>query len=136
MLPLARLALDPEAASHQRHQPRRDGQSQARAAVPARGRAVGLGEGLEDHGLLLGRNADARVLDAEVQADLVADPFLLHDANDDLAVLGELDGVADQVDEDLGQPAGIADQRLGHVRGHLAGQFQALLLGRARPGCA
>ena len=33
----------------------------------------------------------------------------------DLAALGELDGVADQVDEDLPQAPGIADQRVGHV---------------------
>ena len=33
-----------------------------------------------------------------------------------LAALGELDGVADQVDDDLPQPARVADQGVGHVR--------------------
>ena len=35
--------------------------------------------------------------------------------DDDLAALGELDRVADQVDQDLAQPARIADERVGHV---------------------
>ena len=43
------------------HQPRRDGQPQAGPAVAAGNRAVGLLEGLEDGGLLLGRDADPRV---------------------------------------------------------------------------
>ena len=37
-------------------------------------------------------------------------------------------GVADQVDEDLAQPAGVADQRVGHVAATSTGQLQALLL--------
>ena len=57
----ARRALDPEPAAHHRDQPRRDRQPEAGAAVLARGRAVGLGEGLEDQLLLLGRDADAGV---------------------------------------------------------------------------
>jgi hypothetical protein len=37
------------------------------------------------------------------------------DANRYLALLGELDRVADQVDEDLADPAGVADQVVRHV---------------------
>ncbi len=37
-------------------------------------------------------------------------------ADDDVAALGELDGVADQVDEDLAQPLGVAEDGGGHVR--------------------
>ena len=42
---------------------------------------------------------------------------------------GELDGVADQVEQHLPQPAGVADQGVGHVRLHVADQFQPLLVG-------
>ena len=44
----ADLALDPDAAAHQLDEPRRDRQPEAGAAVPARRRAVGLRERLED----------------------------------------------------------------------------------------
>ena len=34
-------------------------------------------------------------------------------ANDDFAAMGELDGVADQIDDDLPQPPGIAENLSG-----------------------
>ena len=43
-----------------------------------------------------------------------------------LARFRELDAVADDVDEHLTQPVGIADQAVGHVRVHVADQLQAL----------
>ena len=51
------------------------------------------------------------------------------DVDHHLALLGELDGVADQVDDDLPQPARVADQHVGHVGRNVAGQLQPLLLG-------
>ena len=66
--------------------------------------------------LLVGRDADAGVADGEVQrAPRRRLRLRSSTCDDDLALLGELDGVADQVDEDLPQPAGVADQRVGHV---------------------
>ena len=50
-------------------------------------------------------------------------------AHDHLALVGELDGVADQVEQHLAQPAGVADQGVGHVRLHVADQLQPLLVG-------
>ena len=50
-------------------------------------------------------------------------------AHDHLPGVGELDGVADQVEQDLPQPAGVADQGVGHVRLHVADQLQPLLVG-------
>ena len=49
--------------------------------------------------------------------------------DEDLAALGELDGVADEVDQDLAEAAGVADQGVGHVVGDVEGQLQALLVG-------
>jgi hypothetical protein len=48
---------------------------------------------------------------------------------DHLALLRELDGVAHEVEEHLAEPAGVADQRIGHVLLDLADQFQPLLVG-------
>ena len=54
-----------------------------------------------------------------------------------LALLGELDRVADQIDQDLPQPAGIADQRRRARRvARSQRQLQALRAGRARPGAS
>ena len=52
--------------------------------------------------------------------------------DEDLAALGELDGVADQVDEHLPQPAGIADRDAGHVGQHVADELETLLFGAQR----
>ena len=49
--------------------------------------------------------------------------------DDDFASLGELDGVADQVDQDLAQPAGVADQGVGDVGRDPAGQLESLGVG-------
>ena len=128
-------------AAHQRHQPRRDRQPQPGPLVPARRRVVPLLEGLEDLLLLLARDADAGVADREVQhlrrprfghrrvglRGRVLDAGL--DPDDDLALLGELDGVADEVEQDLPQPARVADQGVGHLRLDLAGQLQPLPVG-------
>ena len=85
--------------------------------------------------LLLGGDADAGVGDGEAERRRrrrrAASSATVHD---DLAALGELDGVADQVDQDLPQPAGVADQRVGHVRRDPAGQLQALVVRPQRQG--
>ena len=59
-------------AAHQLDQLRGDRQAQAGAAVPARRRAVGLRERLEDLPLLRRRDADAGVADDEVEVHVVA----------------------------------------------------------------
>ena len=45
------------------------------------------------------------------------------------AAFGELDGVADQIDDDLPQAAQVANHLLGHLGVNIAGQFETLLLG-------
>ena len=44
-------------------------------------------------------------------------------------LLGELEGVAHQVDDDLPQPAVVAHQQVGHVGMDVVGQLQILLVG-------
>ena len=51
------------------------------------------------------------------------------DVDHDLTLLGELDRVVGQVDQDLAQSQGIADEHRGNMRVPLEQQFQALLLG-------
>ena len=58
-------------------------------------------------------------------------PVVDHDVDDHFAALGELDGVAHQVDQHLTQASGVAHERIGNVRSNAAGELQALLI-RAR----
>ena len=45
----------------------------------------------------------------------------------DVSLLGELGGIADQVEQDLPKTQLIAEDTLGHVRGHTADQFNPLV---------
>ena len=56
------------------------------------------------------------------------------DGDDDLALLGEFDGIADEIDQDLTEPPRVPGQRVGHVGRDAAGQFQALGVGPLREG--
>ncbi len=124
---LARGALHPDASPHQLDQIFGNGQSEAGAAVFARGRGIGLVERLEQALALLGRHADTGVLHPKMQFHIV---FGLGDGfntQHDLALLGELDRVIAQVDQNLAQPQRVAQQRHGHVGCGLKDQLQTLV---------
>src|SRR5258708_32878818 len=97
----ARLALDPDSSAHEAHECGRDGQAEAGAAEPARGRSIGLAEGLEDGGVLLRRDADPRVGDADMQPGAPLCARVFTDGNEHMPALGELQRVADQVGQYL-----------------------------------
>ena len=96
-------ADDVDAAAHGLNEVGADRQAEAGAAETAGGGAVGLFEGLEQAGDFVRTHADAGV----------ADPQLQHVALDagiqgDRSVFGELDRVAEQVDEHLRDAQRIA----------------------------
>src|SRR5207247_675599 len=92
-----RLAFEPDTPAHQLDQPAADSETEPGAAVLARGAHVGLGERLEDlRGLLFG-HADSGVLHRELQLHLFPGAFQQIDIEPDLALLGEFDGVIDEV---------------------------------------
>ena len=131
---LPRLALQPDLAFQGFDQPGRDRQPQPRAAVAARRRGVGLHELFEDHPLLVRRDADAGVGDLEPQGDRLAARLLHAHPQGDLAPLGELDRVRQQVGQHLPQQAGVAEQRVRRVVGDVAahGDRPAVQPGRER----
>ena len=100
----------PIAAAHEFDEALADGQAQAGAAEAAGDGGVGLGEGREEAGQLFWRDADAGVLDLEAQAQGGGGLLDELHAQDDLSLVGEFDGVADQVDEHLFEAQEIADQ--------------------------
>ena len=52
--------------------------------------------------------------------------FIIHysDGDDHLSPLGEFQGVAHQIDEQLAKPNGVAGQRVGNLGANVAGQSQ------------
>ena len=125
---LTGLAFHPDVASHQANQARRDGQAEAGTAVLPRGRTVRLGEGFEDQFLLFGGNSNAGVGHAEVKDCLVGAFGFHRNPHGDFAPGGKLQGISNQIDDNLSQPVRVSDQRVGQIEGNVAGELQALLL--------
>ncbi len=98
---LARLAGDGDiAAQHGREMPG-DGEAEPGAAVIARGRGVGLGEGLEQPAHLLVAHADAGILDREGEDRAAGSRLRLRHRQRHQSALGEFRGIAEQVDQAL-----------------------------------
>src|SRR5262249_46151802 len=117
-------------------------QAKPRAAVLARRGAVGLCERLKESSLLSLRDADAGVAHgkAQVHAWACPAPFLFstsggdfgqvlgceRNLEGDLAFLGELEGVADQVRQYLTNPQGVSHQSVGDVGQYVDDQLDVL----------
>ena len=86
-----------------------DGEAEAGSSKAPGGRAVGLAEGLEDARLLVFRDADAGVRDGELQGDRLGRSVNCIHRDHHLAAFGELDGIADEIDDDLPKYPGSAD---------------------------
>ena len=107
----------PDPAAHEIGQPRADGEAQAGAAVAARHRGVAQLERLEQLGHAVGVDADAGVADLDAQHRHGAAAVGDERAQLHLAHRGELDGVAEQVVDDLRQPRPVAEQPVRDVVG-------------------
>ena len=119
----AGLACQCQLPAHQSHQLVRDAQAQPRAAKLAGDRSIGLREGVENAGLLLDRNAHARVLDRK------PDPLRLHRYRQcDTTCRCELDGVAQQIGQHLPQTHIVTMHQRGRVGVPAQVQSQILLV--------
>src|SRR5262249_28514172 len=102
---LARLARHRHVAAHHARELAREGKAKPRAAEALGSRGIGLAELLEELGLLLGGHANAGVSDRELDpVATVGDPAR---PQPDLAFLGELAGIAEEIEQDLPQTQGI-----------------------------
>ena len=127
------LARDADPAAHELGEPLADREPEPGAPVAARGRGVDLAERLEEAAEPVGRDADAGVADREGQL-VEARPFqpVGGHRQDDLAPLGELDRVREQVQEDLAEARHVADDHRRCPVAHHVGEVQALLGGPGR----
>jgi hypothetical protein len=103
-------AVAADFAAHGADEFARDGEAEAGAAVLAAGSGLGLDEGGEDALDLIGGDADAGVVDFEAEGDALGVAGEFMDFEADSALLGELEGVGGEVDEDLAEAVGVADE--------------------------
>ena len=104
----ARLAETTDFAAHHFNQTLGDREPQSGPAVSPGRRAVGLNEGLEQHPRGRRAQPDAGVRDFEAGDDVCGIGGQARGAELDRSAIGELDGVREQIVEDLAQPDGIA----------------------------
>src|SRR5262249_43207581 len=105
----ARFALHLHVAAHHARELAGDGEPEPSAAETLRGRGISLAELLEQFCLLLRSHADAAVRDRKLDpAASVGDSAR---SQRDLTFLGELAGIAQQVEQNLPQPHGVHGQR-------------------------
>ena len=89
---------------------------EAGTAEATGGGLIGLGEAVEYLALCLLGNTDARIDDLETNGHDVADGRDPRKTHFDTTFFGELDGVADQIDQYLAQVLGIASNLKRHGR--------------------
>ena len=121
--------VDAYRALHHLHQPLADGQSQSASTVGTRVGAVDLLEGLEDSTLILGRDADAGVLNLESQHDPCRAVLKQQGTHRDRALRGELGRVAGEVEQHLAQPPGVTPHHHAEQLGRQFDRQRKLRLG-------
>jgi len=117
--------VDVDGAVHHLDEVLAQREAEAGALVAAPRRRVDLREGLEDPPVVAVADADAGVLDFEHDELPEVDGLAAH-GDGDAAAGGELEGVADQVDEDLAQAAAV---ELGDDRGRRGAQLEHVAAG-------
>ena len=127
---LVRPALDPDAAVHHADQRRADRQARARC------RRSGAWSSRRPDGTLRKSPSDARArcrcpCRSTEKRSAVSSSWLGlgRDGDEHVPALGELDGVADQVHDDLTQPQRVAVDRRRHARVDVDDQLEPLLIG-------
>ncbi len=117
--PLADRAVDRDLAAEQRRDFAADGQAQSRPAELSRRSHVGLLERFEDDVELFFRDSDAGIGHGEGygRPANAGDAMVARelDVERDAALVGEFEGVGEQILEDLLQAGRIGQQRLGQL---------------------
>ena len=124
--PAARPAGDADVAAHHPGQPPGDGQPQANPTKTARMRAIRLGELLKDCPLQFLGDPDPGIAYGEPEPGFARGQWLGTQVDDNLAPIRKLDGVADQVEQDLPQPMFICPHGRRDGAIDLADEFQSL----------
>ena len=124
--------MEGDIAAHLAHQFLRDHQPQPCAAVASGDAGIGLAEGLEQTGLIALRNTDAGIANLDLNLYLVIADGALFYQHVNVAVFGELDGVTDQIGNDLLQTQRVADDVVRHVIFNVQRQLKPFIVRRMR----
>jgi len=132
--PPADFALDLDGAAHRGHEMPADRKPEARALEAACMALIALLEFLEDDFENLGFHADARVLDLDDDRGALIRVGVTFEARaqQHAAPVGELDGVAGEVDEHLTDACFVADEAHRNMRLDLGDDLELLLEGARR----
>src|SRR5262249_29817256 len=118
-------------AAHHACELAREGKAEPRAAELLRGRGISLAELLEQLSLLFRCHANAGVSDRELDpVATVGDPTR---PQPDLAFLGELAGIAEEIEQYLPQPHGV-DGQCAEVLLDVNNEAVLVLLGKLSGG--
>ena len=123
------MALDPHLAVHHLGQAARDRQTKPGAAIFASGGGIGLLEAAEQSRLLLLAESYAGIMHRKVEQQAIAATLGEADLEADIPLLGELDGIAHVVDQDLAESQFVTDQLIGNIRRYVDDELQSLLVG-------
>lgn len=119
----ALLALDRDIPPHQAGEVAGDLEAQPGAAILPRDGDIGLGEALEQILYLVAAHADPRVLDSDADGMAILVQSLAVHPDSDGTLVGELDGIVQQVEQDLAYPQGVHHQPFRRVRGQGQGEL-------------
>ena len=125
-------AVEGDLAAHFADQLLGDHQPQPGAAVATGNTGVRLAKRLKQLSLLLLGNADAGVVHLNLQLDARGADGALFDAQINSAALGKLNGVAQQIDQNLLQAQRIADNVIRHAAVAQHRQLQPFFVRRRR----
>ena len=84
---------------------------------------------IKDVLLMGGRDSDSRIADGAMQSHRRTFAVQATKANNDFSLFGKLDGIADQVDQDLTQSNRITAQVVWYVLINLPSEFQLFGVG-------
>src|SRR5207302_4391657 len=117
---LSHLTLEPDFATHHRHKSRRDGQAESRSSVLACGRSISLRERLKNRFSLFRRNANSGITHGEVDQVMVTLVSFHFYLERHLPLMGEFDGVPQEIENHLPKPTGITQHHFRYIGGDLA----------------
>src|SRR3990172_6589867 len=128
----AGLANQSHAATHQFHETPCN-----RGSEPGTAHGIGCGlirlnEFFKDLFLHFFRNADAGIDDLEPQIDMLAGDVQDRDIDNYPAFFGELDGVADEVDQYLADQLFVTDQLIRRIRGDVMNECKTFSFSQRR----
>ena len=122
--PLTKITLDTNFTAHHFCQPLGNGKAKSGSAIMPRSRSIRLREGFKYSFASFSRHANTTIAHLETQFQILSVILEHTEANKHFPLLGKLQGITNQVSENLAQAVGITGNRLRRVGINIKQQFQ------------